>query len=287
LSFTADTGIQAGFGPSSNFAGNLVPFSAGLAYEENPTISYAPVGGDLYARRLLSPIPLELLVGFLRSRAVLAGNFAVVVKRINGISNPDFLSSPTAAPDPRFSRLVALFDSLHRAGVLSFAAIAEKSQEFAIVMRDYVPGHAQEVEELLRLLDLPAVSGARPIVVPMSAAVERDQTNSVAVTTRSLAALMEIMTAAVEVSEEQARSGRVVDYPPPGLIGRQVRIQRSESAPDDASVRVKYRDAWYYIADTDLRTKEFFRFIELLWGITVASSTASQPAPVLTVPVGR
>ena len=35
--------INVGIGPEEYFAGNLVPLSGGVAYEENPTISYIPV----------------------------------------------------------------------------------------------------------------------------------------------------------------------------------------------------------------------------------------------------
>jgi hypothetical protein len=39
LRASATTDAQFGIGASQNFAGNLVPLAAGLAYEENPTIS--------------------------------------------------------------------------------------------------------------------------------------------------------------------------------------------------------------------------------------------------------
>jgi len=58
FSFGTSAGIDVGFGPSANYAGTLVPFSGGLTYEENPTISYAPVQGEMYIRQLLTPISL-------------------------------------------------------------------------------------------------------------------------------------------------------------------------------------------------------------------------------------
>ena len=39
IRFRATAGVEAGFGPSSSYDGNLVPFSGGVAYEENPTKS--------------------------------------------------------------------------------------------------------------------------------------------------------------------------------------------------------------------------------------------------------
>ena len=45
VSVTTSTGIELGVGDSDNYEGNIVPFSAGAVYEENPTISYVPVAG--------------------------------------------------------------------------------------------------------------------------------------------------------------------------------------------------------------------------------------------------
>lgn len=62
--FRTNADVNAGFGPEADYDGNLVPFSGGVAYEENPTIAYAPVQGEQYLRQLLSPIPLDILVLF-------------------------------------------------------------------------------------------------------------------------------------------------------------------------------------------------------------------------------
>jgi hypothetical protein len=51
--FGTNAGVEVGWGSKENYAGNLVPFSGGLAYEENPTITYAPVQGEHYLRQFL------------------------------------------------------------------------------------------------------------------------------------------------------------------------------------------------------------------------------------------
>src|SRR6266536_2120101 len=65
--FNAIARGEIGVGPDASFAGALVPLSGGVAYEENPTISYLPVHGDKHLRQLLSPIPADLLVSVLNS----------------------------------------------------------------------------------------------------------------------------------------------------------------------------------------------------------------------------
>jgi len=68
--FSTNAAVNAGFGPDVNYTGNLVPFSGGLAYEENPTITYAPVHGEQYFRQLMSPIPLTILLLTVRNMVV-------------------------------------------------------------------------------------------------------------------------------------------------------------------------------------------------------------------------
>jgi len=46
LRFTEAAKSDVGFGPPSNYQGALVPFSAGVEYEDNPTISYTPIEGQ-------------------------------------------------------------------------------------------------------------------------------------------------------------------------------------------------------------------------------------------------
>lgn len=50
----ASVGANAGIGPESGYEGNLVPLSAGAAYEENPTISYIPLRGEQFVERMLA-----------------------------------------------------------------------------------------------------------------------------------------------------------------------------------------------------------------------------------------
>jgi hypothetical protein len=137
--FRANAGVEVGWGPSSNYDANLVPFSGGLAYEENPTITYAPVQGEQYLRQFMSPIPLDILL--LAVRAMTPGGhlLTLLVNRINDLRNPDFLEAPSAEPDPRFMRFVELFTALREAGVLDLVKDPRKEVAFDVVISGYAP----------------------------------------------------------------------------------------------------------------------------------------------------
>ena len=45
-------GPNVGLGPRSGYESNLVPFSAEVIYEENPTITYVPLRGEEFIQQL-------------------------------------------------------------------------------------------------------------------------------------------------------------------------------------------------------------------------------------------
>jgi hypothetical protein len=63
-----------------------------------------------------------------------------------------------------------------------------------------------------------------------------------------------------------------------------VKIHSNVDEPDDAFVSVYYRDTWFYIPDTEFRSKRLFSF--LLFLFTLAETGAPGKAPVLTIPTG-
>src|SRR5262245_60618366 len=87
LKFTAAAKGEAGFGPRANYAGSLVPCSAGIGYEDNPTISYTPVDGQAFLREWLAPVMLETLALVLQAAARQDAFILLLVERMNGLCN--------------------------------------------------------------------------------------------------------------------------------------------------------------------------------------------------------
>jgi hypothetical protein len=289
VSFGTNAGVNIGFGPDENYAGNLVPFSGGLAYEENPTITYAPVQGEQYLRELLSPIPPDILLLILRSVPDPGHILTLLVKKINELQNPDFLPNPPAEPDPRFMRYVELTTELHKAGVMLWVEDARKEVEFDVLISGYAPKYSQAVREYLALLGLPLpVDESKDIVLPVYFAVKGRELGGIGVSTRSTIELIEILRAAIEIPQEHENAGIAINYPPIGLAGKDILIRSSKNKPKTAFLAEKYRGHWFYIEETDQPTKLFFRSVRLFWSVSIASSgTPKIAAPVLTIPVSK
>jgi hypothetical protein len=286
--FGASADVQAGFGSRENYFGNLVPFSGGLAYEENPTITYAPVQGEQHIRQLMAPMPLDLLL--LATRTLTSGGggaiFARMVTRVNNLRNPDFLTAPPAEHDPRFMRLTELLAELRKAAVLDLVKDPRKEVEFDVVISGYTPQYSQKVREFLALLDLPMPADeTEHIVIPTYFALKTRKLWGIGITTRSTFDLIEILQAAIEVPQEHARAGLAINYPPMGLPGQGVRIITSKERPKNMALAVKYRGYWFYIDEADQHTKAFFRTMRILYSMSIAGSTGQAALPVLTIPV--
>ena len=56
LKFSTQAKGEAGFGSPASYAGALVPFSAGVGYEDGPLISYTPVDAQAFLREWLAPV---------------------------------------------------------------------------------------------------------------------------------------------------------------------------------------------------------------------------------------
>lgn len=290
VSVTTQAGVNIGIGPKENYLGGLVPFSGGVVYEENPSISYAPAQGPHYVRQILSPIPIDILVLVSRSVTHPGLPFTLLVKSVNDLRNPGFLTLPTGKIDSRFTRFVDLFTYLEKAGLLFWVKDPRKGIEFSIVIRKFAPTYSQKVQKMLALLEvrMPA-DESRDIVLPVSLAVEAPVPgfSGIAITTRSVFDLVEILSASIDVPVDHADSGLAISYPPKGLAGNDIRICLTTGKPKNASVAVKYRGAWFHIDETDQVTKEAFQLVSGLWRVEIAAASQFQPAPVLTLPVSR
>jgi hypothetical protein len=177
---------------------------------------------------------------------------------------------------------------LRKAGVAEWVLDSRKEVEFDVVISNYAPEYTQTVREYLDLLGLPVPADeSKNIILPVYFALKGRELGGIGISTRATADLIEILKAAIELPPEHDSAGLTINYPPMGLAGKDIRIRSSNDKPKTASLAVKYRGYWFYIDETDLPTKQFFRALRLFWSVSIASSTDQMAAPVLTIPVSR
>jgi hypothetical protein len=284
LRFRAVATTEIGVGDSTNYAGNLVPLSAGVSYEENPTISYVPLDGEDFMRQMLSPISVSewiLMSGPVKRKGDLLG---LAVRRMNGLRNP---LPGDESPSPQFARVVELYDQLRRAAVLDIVQAPEtgKKANYFWEFHGYESAHRDSVRELLDLLGIDAKLDGSVILLPVREAAGRS-TSAIHVQTRSLYDVLRIFGAGIGIPSAHLEAGIVEPLASVESEGKQyLRIRSSEDRPAAATVQIRFRDRWFYIDATDTRSKRGFMFLRTFIGARLAARGAVQRAPVLTVPV--
>ncbi len=284
LSFSTGAGANVGAGNSESYAGNLVPLSAGVAYEENPTISYVPLSGEDFTRRMLSPLSVNewLLLGGAAKHPGYV--FSLAVRRVNGLRNPLPGEGPSA---PEFARFVELYDRLRRAGVLDYAQTLETGTEGSYFwdIHGYQDAHGDSVREFLKLLGIAVKTNGTAILLPVRQAAG-SSASAVHLQTRSAYEMLQVFGAGIEVPARHLEAGIVEPVRETGPEEeRFITIRSSEKPPNDATVRIRFRDRWFYIAASDTQSKRAFMFLRTFIGMRLADTGAAQRAPVLTVPV--
>jgi hypothetical protein len=272
---------------------DLYGLGGGAGYEERPTVSYAPLQGEQFVRRVLSPIPYESLSLLSRSGWSVERVLRTCVQRINEIPNAPTASGPTPDRAPRFQEFREL------AAALRQLQLAEE------VRLDRVAGDDGRVAGLLRIGDGPRATGSAQrfkqllglpqdrdsFVVYLDPAVR--QTGELTVVTRSLLGSLYYLSQGVEVPREHVERGWVTrtraedgsEFDWREVTGDLFAVKSSRERPDDAFLRVFYRGHWFFIDDADLQSKTTFNLLGMLFSLQAGS--VESVAPVLTLPVGR
>jgi hypothetical protein len=290
LKFSTQAKGEAGFGSPASYAGALVPFSAGVSYEDSPLISYAPVDAQAFLREWLAPVTLETLALAMQGTA---GEDALMtlltlVERMNGLR---LGVGATVEERSAFHRVATLLAQFRELGMALWVQESGAPGRYELILSNYSPGRIAEVEEFLRLLDLrgnPAQESTIRIQVALG--VRDGNFEGLAVQTRSVAEILHSVAASIEVPGEHVKEGlvQVRSVPPEasGSLGPILRIHSSSSAPRQANVAVQHRGWWYYVDDTDLASKRAFLQIQMLFMTRLSEATrGAQAAPLLTIPV--
>jgi hypothetical protein len=283
IKVSANLNGNIGIGPTDNYSGNLVPLSAGVAYEESPTISYTPLSGELFLSRMLTPITLEqaqLILGATEDEVIWMRQ---LYRRINGMENPS--NQPTPAKLKRFFELQA---KLRDEGIISSGRAAASSHSetpYFVRISDYNTDQAAEVQEILDLLAITDVKATgKDILLPMNIN-NGSGTATIQIQLRSALDVIRIASRSIEVPEEETRSGVAPALQPlHEESDRLMTIRTSKSYPRNSVVAVPFRGWWYYVDATDTRSKRAFKILRLLVGLRMQESAAERPGPVLTIP---
>lgn len=281
---------------TTSSAGASIPFnmfsdgsaSAGYEWIERPTISYAPLQGEDFVRRLLTPIQPSTLVLLGRGGWSLQRLMVCCVERLENLDNAHGASGPTPAVGPEFhdfQRASHLMRELQRHDLLTIDVLAESgSEEVRFRFQDDASAEqAAQIAELKQLLRLNREGELGPQAQPAS---------PVAMRPRSVLGVLFFLSHAVQPPAAHEEAGWVTTsknengdpYDWLAATGGLLHVESARTAPADAFAVVRYHDHDFFIRNSDLESKSTFALLLYLFSLQASDVPAS--STVLTVSAG-
>ena len=273
-------------------AANGYDVGTGIGYAEKPTVTYTPVKGDRFATQLMTPVGLDTLLLLYHSGWSIERIFRVLLQSVNGVKNAPSASGPTPDRVPEykgFREVGTLLRALQVKGTLELGlAGAGDGGKPAVELQ--IAESAARSDEMARLCDLLGLEPGRTRFT-VTTEVGLGGGDRIAVVPRSLMASLFYISQSVEPPPGDEVSGRVtVTRDPRGerfdwqeVTGGLMRIRSSDERPREAYSAVRYRDAWFYIDDSDLTSKSSFSLLTQLFSLQ--EGEVKSAGPFLTLPI--
>ena len=278
--------FAANGGPTVNVTSPGATFTqaAGLvSYGNNPTFTFAPITGEAYAASYIRPLPPTLVLPLADGGIPIDLLLRITVQSIAGLQNGTMLGGPASNGSPEFFELLHVLRRLQLGGELS---VQYKETDHVghvyLALGASAPAREKDPEDLARARTLLGLSGAATeIEIESGQALSGDR---IAVTTRSVLAILSSLGAQIAVPPENIANGAT--KPTLGLVGGEERptivVRYSRNAPSTCYVAIAYGGLQYWIEGNDFDSKYAFTVVQDV--MALAETADNSKGPVVTIP---
>jgi hypothetical protein len=285
--FTAAGNVFSSSGVVPGVPNSSIGLGAQGQFTDRPTITYAPLMGERFARSLMTPVPPPAILSLIQAGYPIDLTLRLVVHTINGLQNRFGGAARRRPADPEFYELLTRFRRIQDSGAIGMRVQRTGREEATVLTLGRKVESSIEPEILMvrQLLGLDPQASELRVVYGSVAANDKE----LAMLTRSILDILVDLASFITVPEAHVQERRVAptaepDVGPGGPIPPLIRILSSPEKPGDAFVAVPYRDHWYWIDDRDLPSKGLFSFLMFVFTL-VESGEKGTPA-ILTIPAG-
>jgi hypothetical protein len=254
-------------------------------YTDRPTITYAPLVGERFARSLMTPLPPPSILSLIQAGYPVDGVLRLAVHELNGIRNRyggDLRARPA---DPEFYTLLRDLRRIQTAGGIGLRVQrTDHNEAILMTFRQHVdPAIAETARAVRQRLGLdPAAQEIRVVYGSVAA-----NNKELAILSRSILEILIDLSSFISVPEAHVRERRVGpthedEGGAEGPIRPLIRIGNAAERPVDAFAAVRYRGHWFAIDDHDMPSKRLFTFLMFLF--TLVETGGKEGAPVVTIP---
>ncbi|MEK9629290.1 MAG: hypothetical protein VW455_09755 [Nitrospinota bacterium] len=270
----------------------LFGLGGSVGITERPTVTYSPLQGDQFIQRVLSPLPLQTITLLFHSGWSIERIFRLCFQRMNNVKNAPGASGPTPQKAPQFKEFIEATKFLRELQTLDALNLSYENEDGIphIILNISEEGkNLESAQKFARALHVEP--GLKKYVISFSP--KQNETNQIRVITRSLLGILFYLSQAVEAPEEDVRAGKVTRtlkasgdvFDWKEVTGELLRIRSNPTQPGDATLMVYYRGTWFYIKDSDLKSKSTFSLLSQIFSLQAGK--IKDTTPLLTLPVGQ
>ena len=289
--FTLSTSANASTTLQSGVKG-LFGMGGSVGMVERPTVTYSPLQGDKFIQRVLSPLPLQTITLLYHSGWSIERIFQLCFQRMNNIKNAPGASGPTPKKAPQFKKFLAAVKHLRELqsqDVLNLSYNDENESPQIILHIADEGKNLEAAQKFARALNIEP--GRKKYVITFSP--KQNESEQIQVVTRSLLGVLFYLSQGVEAPEQDVKegkvtrtlkkSGEVFDWKE--VTGDLLRVRSKSNRPDNTTLRVFYRGTWFFIQDSDLKSKSTFSLLSQIFSLQAGK--IKDTTPLLTLPVGQ
>lgn len=268
---------------------DIVTLGANGQFTDRPTITYSPLTGDNFVKKLLSPIPPRAVLSLIQAGWSADLVLRLTVQAVNGQRNQSGLEPLQTPGDEDFYLLVELMREIQRSGAVGMRIEERDDERDTAVLFFYHEDVDAEVEDTI--VKLKEVLGLEPQARRFSVAYGAIPSGreEIAILTRSAIQIMGEIAAYIDVPPEDivnnlARETAAVETDIEVDITPLINIKSGTDKPADAFIEVEYENHWFWIESNDFASKRIFSFLMLI--LMISETGQDGKLPVLTIPAG-
>ena len=255
---------------------------------DRPTITYTPITGSQFNRSFMTPIPPGAVLFLMQSGWSAELIFPLTVDSVNGLRSQVLAGSNQRTGDVDYYRVIDLMRQIQLSGAIGMRIKKTGNLQDSTVLFFQKEGLAPEI--LAARQELNALLGLNPEAreVRVNYGLIPGGDDEVALLTRSMLQIMIQLATKIDVPPEHIADGRTV--PTQAATGsdaenrKLMNVHYSKERPAEAFTAVKYRDYWYWVDDSDFRSKRTFAFLMILFSLT--ETGGKEGLPLVTIPSG-
>jgi hypothetical protein len=262
-----------------------------LQYAERPTITYAPLSGERFARSLMKPLPAPSVMSLIEAGYPIDVVLRVCVNGVNGVRNRYGGLARAQMADPEFYPLLERLRKLQMSGRVGLRIDKQGETEGVVLVFRKSTTAELDADTLFVRKTLGLDPQAQSFRIAYGSVAKDDQ--EIALQSRSVLEILIELGSYIDVPALDVQEKRVVATAPQetrtdngAAVPPLIRIQSSPARPEHGGsfIEVPYRGHWFWIDDRDMRSKSLFTFLMFIFSLT--ETGGKEGAPIVTIPAG-